>query len=84
MNRVTSFVAVLATAGALLSPICRADVTILPQMPKEGELAQGEIVYVDDGKCAKASVKEVIGGSREKGILRQVRCVKRPAAKPSS
>ena len=84
MNRVACFVAFLVSAVALLSPVSGAEVTILPQMPKEGEVAQGEIVYVDDGQCAKGSIKEVIGGSREKGILRQVRCVKRPGAKTSS
>ena len=84
MNRITSLAAVLAIAGALLSSTSRAEVTVLPQMPKEGAVAQGEVVYVDDGQCAKGSIKEVIGGSREKGILRQVRCVKRPVAKPSS
>ena len=64
-------VGAIAAAGA--SP------NYLKEVPKEGEIAHGKVVYVDDGKCPKGEIKEITGGSREKAIPRKVRCVKRPA-----
>lgn len=50
----------------------------LKEVPKEGEIPYGKVVYVDDKKCPPGEVKEITGGSREKGIRRKIRCVKRP------
>jgi hypothetical protein len=51
----------------------------LKKAPQEGEIRYGKVVYVDDGTCPEGEIKEITGGSREKNILRQVRCVKRPS-----
>jgi hypothetical protein len=51
----------------------------LKKAPRSGEIPYGKVVYVDDGKCPEGEIKEITGGSREKSIPRQVRCVKRPA-----
>ena len=48
------------------------------ETPASGEVPYGKVVIVDDGTCPKGQVKEITGGSREKAILRQVRCVKKP------
>ncbi len=50
----------------------------LKEVPQPGELPRGKTVYVDDGTCPQGEVKEVTGGSKEKGVSRTVRCVKRP------
>ena len=57
--------------------LARAGEPPLQEMPKEGEVPFGETVYVDDRKCPRGQIKEVIGGSREKKIPRTVRCVPR-------
>jgi hypothetical protein len=49
--------------------------------PKDGEVPHGKVVIVDDGKCPKGEVKEITGGSHDKGIPRKTRCIKRPATK---
>jgi hypothetical protein len=67
-----------ALCSLLIGAAYAADSTPLAAMPKEGEIAYGVTVYVDDRKCPKGEIKEVIGGSREKNIPRQVRCVPRP------
>jgi hypothetical protein len=37
----------------------------------------GEKAYVNDGKCPKGQIKEIIGGDRRLGINRQQKCVTR-------
>jgi hypothetical protein len=66
------FVGSIASADAAQPP--------LKEMPKDGELPFGAVVYVDDRKCPKGQLKEVTGGSREKDIPRRVRCVSKPPA----
>ena len=68
--------------SALTPAVCFAENAFLKQMPKDGDVRFGKIVYVDDGECPKDEVKEVTGGSKEKGIPRKVRCVKRPSKAP--
>jgi hypothetical protein len=59
-------------------PACAGATDVLKKMPKEGDVPYGKIVYVDDGKCPKGEIKEVTGGSQQKGVARKTRCVKRP------
>jgi hypothetical protein len=73
-----------ALAGALVVAVsapslARAD--DLKKAPKDGEVPHGKIVIVDDGKCPKGEVKEITGGSQDKGIPRKTRCIKRPETK---
>ena len=65
-------IAILLAAPVLASP------EYLKEVPKDGEIPFGKIVYVDDKKCPKGEVKEITGGSQEKSIPRKTRCVKRP------
>lgn len=67
-----------ALFSVLIGAAYAADPAPLTQMPEEGELSYGVTVYVDDRKCPKGEIKEVTGGSRDKNIPRQVRCVPRP------
>jgi hypothetical protein len=60
-------------------PLAVGAIELLKKVPKEGEVPTGKVVYVDDGKCPKGEIKEITGGSQEKGIARKTRCVKRPA-----
>ena len=75
--------ATFAIVGAVIPAVCFSETVYLKEMPKEGEIPLRKIVYVDDGTCPKGEVKEVTGGSREKAIPRQVRCVKRPDQSPA-
>ena len=50
----------------------------LEKEPPPGSLPRGKVVYVDDRTCPKGEVKEITGGSKDKSLLRTVRCVKRP------
>lgn len=68
-------VALLLTA----LPLAVGATDVLKNVPKEGEVPTGKVVYVDDGKCPKGEIKEITGGSQQKGIARKTRCVKRPA-----
>ena len=56
--------------------------TYLTEMPSSRQLSYGKVVYVDDGECPPGEIKEVRGGSKERGIARQVRCIARPASLP--
>ena len=56
----------------------QAKVPYLTEVPKEGDLPYGKIVYVDDRTCPRGEIKEVTGGSQSKAIARKIRCVKRP------
>lgn len=55
-----------------------APIEILKEVPADGVVRRGDIVYVDDGKCPAGEVKKIIGGDRQAGVKRQVSCVKRP------
>jgi hypothetical protein len=68
-------VALCAVAPALTL----AEPEYLKNLPKEGEVPYGKVVYVDDGKCPRGQIKEITGGSQEKLIPRTTRCVRRPA-----
>jgi hypothetical protein len=70
--------ACIPLCSLLMGAAYAADPRPLKEMPQEGEISYGVTVYVDDRKCPKGEIKEVIGGSREKNISRQVRCVPRP------
>ena len=63
---------VLMLIGLVMPPVCSSETVYLKEMPKEGDIPFGKIVYVDDGKCPKGEVKEVTGGNREKAF--RVRC----------
>ena len=62
----------------IAAPIGAHATEVLKKVPEEGEVPYGKVVYVDDGKCPKGEIKEITGGSQEKGIARKTRCVKRP------
>jgi hypothetical protein len=67
-----------AALAGLAGPIqTLAQTEYLKKLPGDGEVPYGKVVYVDDGKCPKGEIKEVIGGSQAKSIPRQIRCVKR-------
>lgn len=55
-----------------------APVEVLKTMPAQGSVRQGDVVYVDDGRCPTGQVKKIIGGNQKTGVARQVECVKRP------
>ena len=74
---------VLMLIGLVMPTVCFSEIVYLKEMPKEGDVPFGKIVYVDDRKCPKGEVKEVTGGNREKATPRQVRCVKRPDRSPA-
>ena len=67
--------------GAFTSTVCLS-AEYLKEMPKDGDIPFGKVVYVDDGACPKGQVKEVTGGSRVNGVLRKVRCVKLADKRP--
>ena len=74
----TVLLAVSAFGMVLLLPgTARSE--YLKEVPKDGEIPYGKVVYVDDKKCPKGEIKEITGGSEEKKIPRKTRCVKRPA-----
>lgn len=76
MNPVRPTIAVFLFVGAVMPAVCLSQDVYLKEMPEGGDIPFGKVVYVDDGQCPKGEVKEVRGGSRVKGIARQVRCVK--------
>lgn len=67
-----------AMLAAVVPALALAGPDILKEVPKEGEVPYGKVIYVDDGKCPRGEIKEITGGSREKSIPRKTRCVKRP------
>jgi hypothetical protein len=79
MNGLRILVLVAAVFGAIATSTTRAAPPYLKEVPKDGEIPYGKIVYVDDGKCPRGEIKEITGGSQEKSIPRRTRCVKRPA-----
>lgn len=64
-------------AGAASAPI-----EVLKEMPQSGSVRQGDVVYVDDGRCPAGEIKKITGGNQKTGVSRQVVCVKRPEARP--
>jgi hypothetical protein len=50
---------------------------VLKREPAAGGLRAGKRVLVDDGSCPKGQIKQVTGGSRDKGVRRSRRCIKR-------
>lgn len=66
---------VCTTAQTAPSPV-----EVLKEMPPKGSVAQGDVVYVDDGRCPAGEVKKITGGNQKTGVTRQVECVKRPRA----
>lgn len=57
---------------------CTAPVEILKEVPANGTVRRGDVVFVDDGKCPAGEVKRIVGGNQMTGAPRQVECVKRP------
>lgn len=55
-------------------------VEVLKEMPPTGSVRQGDVVYVDDGRCPAGEVKKITGGNQKTGVARQVECVKKPRA----
>lgn len=49
-------------------------------MPAKGSVRQGDVVYVDDGRCPAGEVRKITGGNQMTGVARKVECVKRPPA----
>jgi hypothetical protein len=41
----------------------------LKEVPKEGEIPYGKVIYVDDKKCTKGEVKELTGAARKRRFL---------------
>ena len=82
VSHVQHFIVAFALVAVLLPGVCCSEDAYLKEMPKEGEIPYGKVVYVDDSKCREGEVKEVTGGSRENSIPRKVRYVKRPDRVP--
>jgi len=78
MKMRTHIVATMLGLAACLPSVCQAKVEYLKEEPPKGTIPLGKIVYVDDGTCPSGEVKEMTGGSLQRSIPRQVRCVKRP------
>ncbi|VTU22391.1 hypothetical protein H6CHR_01779 [Variovorax sp. PBL-H6] len=72
---VQSALYVLMAGTACAAP---ASVEVLKQMPPKGSVRQGDVVYVDDGRCPAGEVTRITGGNQQTGVARQVECVKRP------
>jgi hypothetical protein len=71
-------IALLATAAA----VAPAAAEILKREPAMGKLKLGQRVLVDDGRCPKGQIMEVIGGDHVKAggtqnIERTRRCIPR-------
>jgi hypothetical protein len=79
MNLAITVLRVICASGMVLLPPGTAHSEYLKEVPKDGEIPYGKVVYVDDKKCPKGEIKEITGGSQEKNIPRKTRCVKRPA-----
>ena len=46
-----------------------AAVEVLKQMPPKGSVRQGDVVYVDDGRCPRVRSRESLEGTRRQGLL---------------
>jgi len=51
---------------------------VLKKEPASGYLLKGQTVFVDDGTCRKGYIKQITGGSINRGMHRQRSCVPRP------
>jgi len=71
-----AFIAVACAAASVVA--AQADPPVLKTVPKDGDVPYRAVVLVDDGTCPRGQIKEITGGSREKGVPRKVRCVPRP------
>ena len=69
----------MALAAIVLFPAMAGAAEILKEEPPKNSLPRGKVVYVDDGSCPAGEIKEITGGSQDKGVPRQVRCIKRPS-----
>lgn len=73
-----ALVAAVLLAALWLPCQAQQKVEYLKEEPAKGSIPHGKVVYVDDHTCPRGQVKEVTGGSEQKGIPRRVRCVKKP------
>ena len=78
MRQVQALLLRVSVFGVIVLLPSRATPEYLKEIPKDGEIPYGKVVYVDDKKCPKGEIKEITGGSQEKKIPRKTRCVKRP------
>lgn len=78
MKRFRTMLLVTSVLGMLVPLPGLAKPEYLKEVPKDGDIPHGKVVYVDDKKCPKGEIKEITGGSQEKAIPRKTRCVKRP------
>jgi len=69
----------LMAALFAIAPAALAAPDVLKEVPKDGTIARGKVVYADDGKCPKGEIKEITGGSQQLSIPRKTRCIKRRA-----
>ena len=74
----SGLIAMTLGLAVLLPCAAWAAIEVLKEEPPKNSLPYGKVVYVDDGSCPAGEIKEITGGSQEKGIPRKVRCVKRP------
>jgi hypothetical protein len=73
--------AAIAFAALLVASTAPAQ-TVLKQEPRMGALKEGQVVLVDDGKCPKGQIRQVVGGDHvEAGGTKRIRrtssCVRR-------
>ena len=67
------FAAAIALAALMLASAAPAQ-TVLKQEPRMGALKEGQTVLVDDGKCPKGQIRQVVGGDHvEAGGSKRVR-----------
>ncbi|MCW5203973.1 hypothetical protein VU10_01565 [Desulfobulbus sp. US1] len=70
---------VIGTALICLVFFAACEATVRKEMPKNGSLSYGEVVYVEnDGRCDNGQVIKVTGGKRSREIPRKYECVFRP------
>jgi hypothetical protein len=66
----------------LMRPRHPAQAEVLKREPAMGALKEGQVVLVDDGKCPKGQIRQVVGGNHTdvggmKRIKRSSSCVPR-------
>jgi hypothetical protein len=81
-SRSHGFARAIALAAFVLASSAVAQTPLLKQEPPMGALKPGQIVLVDDGKCPKGQVRQVVGGDHveaggTKRVKRTSRCVGR-------
>ena len=50
--------AIFAIVGAVMPAVCFSEIVYLKEMPKEGDVPFGKIVYVDDRKCPRVKSRK--------------------------